>query len=207
MPKVTDEHRAARRHQIVTAALRCFARSGFQQTSMADIIAESGLSAGAIYGHYKSKEELMELAVSEILDARFLDLAQARRRDPLVSPAELVRMLVEGLTAQIGDLQLLLQVWGQVPINAKLRNLAGTIGGRIRGMFAGYLTEYYTRVVGLPPEEAEPAAEADAPLYVGLVQGYVVQSVLFEDFDRRGYLEAVERVAAAVRTNPITPVP
>lgn len=199
MPKVTDEHRAARRHQIVMAALRCFARTGFQQTSMADIIAESGLSAGAIYGHYKSKEELVELAVSEILDARFVDLAEARRRQPPPSPAQLVRILVEGLAAQIGDLQLLLQVWGQVPINAKLKTLAGDIGTRIRGTFADYLAEYYGRVLEAPAEAAASAAASDAPLYVGLVQGYVVQSVLFTDFDRKGYLESVDRVAASAR--------
>ena len=50
MPKVSEQHREARRDQIVDAALRCFSRKGFQRTSMADIIAESGLSAGAIYG-------------------------------------------------------------------------------------------------------------------------------------------------------------
>ena len=55
MPKVSEEYRTARRSEIARAALRCFARKGFDATSMADIIAESGLSAGAIYGHYKSK--------------------------------------------------------------------------------------------------------------------------------------------------------
>ena len=194
MPKVTEEHRTARRRQIADAALRCFARSGFQQTSMADIVAESGLSAGAIYGHYKSKEELVELAVTEVLDARFVDLAEARRRDPQPSPAELVGLLVHGLTSQIGDLRLLLQVWGQVPINPALARLASRIGSRIRTMFADYLTEWYQRYRGLDQDSARNAAEDDAPLYVGIVQGYVVQTVLFEDFDGDHYLAAVERI-------------
>ncbi|ANF31265.1 hypothetical protein A0130_05915 [Leifsonia xyli] len=194
MPKVTEEHRAARRRQIADAALRCFARSGFQQTSMADIIAESGLSAGAIYGHYKSKEELVELAVTEVLDARFLDLAQARTRDPQPSPAELVALLVHGLRDQIGDLQLLLQVWGQVPINPALSRLTTSIGGRIRRMFAEYLVEWYHRHRGMDAEAARTAGEQDASLYVGLVQGYVVQTVLFTDFDGDGYLASVARM-------------
>ena len=195
MPKVTEEHRTARRRQIADAALRCFARTGFQQTSMADIIAESGLSAGAIYGHYKSKEELVELAVTEVLDARFLDLAAARRQDPQPSPAELVGLLVRGLTRQIGDLRLLLQVWGQVPINPALARLAARVGARIRGMFVDYLSEWYQRYRGLDEHAAARAADDDAPLYVGLVQGYVVQTVLFADFDGDRYLAAVERMA------------
>ena len=45
-----------------------FARKGFQATSMADIIAESGLSAGGIYGLYKSKEDLIQVAIAELLE-------------------------------------------------------------------------------------------------------------------------------------------
>jgi AcrR family transcriptional regulator len=194
MPKVTEEHRAARRRQIAEAALRCFARSGFQQTSMADIIAESGLSAGAIYGHYKSKEELVELAVTEVLDARFLDLDHARTRDPQPSPAELVGLLVRGLTDQIGDLQLLLQVWGQVPINPALARLTTGVGARIRTLFADYLAAWYQRHRGMETAAARRAGDEDASLYVGIVQGYVVQSVLFTDFDGDGYLASVARM-------------
>jgi AcrR family transcriptional regulator len=195
MPKVTEEHRAARRRQIAEAALRCFARSGFAQTSMADIIAESGLSAGAIYGHYKSKEELVELAVSEVLDARFLDVAEARRAEPRLEPAALVRMLLDGIAEQLHDLPLLVQIWGQVPINPRLAEMATRVGDRIRGMFRDYLSDWYEQAVGMPREEAAERARTDATLYVGIVQGCVTQSVLFRDFDREAYLEAVGRIA------------
>ncbi len=49
MPRVTLEHTAARRIQILEAARVCFIRDGFHATSMQDIQRESGLSAGAIY--------------------------------------------------------------------------------------------------------------------------------------------------------------
>ena len=62
MPKVTAEHRAARRQQILEAAWITFARNGFHATSMADIIAESGLSAGAVYGYFRNKEDLIQQA-------------------------------------------------------------------------------------------------------------------------------------------------
>ena len=192
MPKVSEEHRQARRREIAQAALRCFARSGFQQTSMADIIAESGLSAGAIYGHYKSKEELVELAVTDVLDGGFVEVAEARERDPLPAPGEVVRLLVRALERQIGDFGLLLQIWGQVPINPRLAVVADRVGGRIRHLFTDYLTDWYARQPGV---EAAQAAE-DAPLYMGIVQGYVTQTALFHDFDQEAYLAAVDRVGA-----------
>ena len=51
MPKVTDEYRVARRDEIIDVAIRCFLRQGYARTSVADLVAESGLSAGAIYGN------------------------------------------------------------------------------------------------------------------------------------------------------------
>jgi len=48
MPKVTDAHRESRRRQILDASIECFAREGFHRTSMAQIIAEAGVSAGTI---------------------------------------------------------------------------------------------------------------------------------------------------------------
>lgn len=199
MPKVTEEHRQARRRQIAQAALRCFARNGFQQTSMADIIAESGLSAGAIYGHYKSKEELVELAVSTVLDDRFVEVADARRRDPLPMPGEMVRLLLQGIESQIPDLALLLQIWGQVPINPRLGELAVRVGARIRAMFTDYLATWYERRGGIAPAEAAALAAQDATLYMGIIQGYVTQKTLFADFDRDAYLAAVDRLGADPR--------
>jgi AcrR family transcriptional regulator len=194
MPKVSEAHRSARRAEIARAALRCFTRKGFQATSMADIIAESGLSAGAIYGHYKSKEELIELAIGDVLDGRFLEVAEASRRDPFPDPGEVVGMLVTGIREQIGSYSLLVQVWGEVAVDANLRPLVGKIGARIRAMFTGYLTEWYTSL-GYEPARAAEVAASIAPLYVGIVQGFAVQSALFDDFDPDAYLAA----AAAVR--------
>src|SRR3954451_5766196 len=59
MPKVTEEHVDARRRQILSAALRCFARKGFHLTTMQDIFREAELSPGAGYGYFTAKDELI----------------------------------------------------------------------------------------------------------------------------------------------------
>ncbi len=46
-----------RRSQILKAALRCFAHHGYHQTTMDDIVEESGLSKGTLYWYYESFEE------------------------------------------------------------------------------------------------------------------------------------------------------
>src|SRR3990172_610221 len=59
MPKVTEAHLEARRTQILDAAWTCFARKGYHQATMQDICQESGLSPGAIYRYFESKEAIL----------------------------------------------------------------------------------------------------------------------------------------------------
>lgn len=59
MPKLTPATQAARRTHILDAAELCFARNGFHRTSMQDICKEAGVSAGALYVYFASKEELI----------------------------------------------------------------------------------------------------------------------------------------------------
>jgi len=59
MPKVTDEHREARRQQILEAAAACFARQGFHQTTMHDICDAADLSPGAVYSYFDGKDDLI----------------------------------------------------------------------------------------------------------------------------------------------------
>ena len=64
MPKVTEAHLEARRSQILDAAWACFARKGYHQATMHDICQESGLSPGAVYRYFESKEAIL-VAINE----------------------------------------------------------------------------------------------------------------------------------------------
>lgn len=56
---MTDDDRLPTRQRILDAALRCFARDGFHGASMQQICAEAELSPGALYRHFRSKDELI----------------------------------------------------------------------------------------------------------------------------------------------------
>ena len=65
MPKVTEAYLEKRRQQIVDAAVTCFARKGFHQTTMEDIGREAGLSPGLPYRYFSSKEEIIHATIEE----------------------------------------------------------------------------------------------------------------------------------------------
>lgn len=68
MPRLTDATKAARRAQIIEAAISCFLEKGYTDTSMSDIIKASGLSSGSIYSHFTGKEDILITAINERLD-------------------------------------------------------------------------------------------------------------------------------------------
>lgn len=51
------------RDQLLEAAARVFAAKGFAGTKIMDIVKEAGLSSGAVYGRFESKEDLLMEAV------------------------------------------------------------------------------------------------------------------------------------------------
>jgi AcrR family transcriptional regulator len=58
---------AERRAEILEAALRCFNRTGYNNTSMDDIVRESGLSKGTLYWHFKNKQDLFFALFDKII--------------------------------------------------------------------------------------------------------------------------------------------
>lgn len=68
MPRLTDATKAARRAQIIEAAISCFLEKGYTNTSMSDIIKASGLSSGSIYSHFSGKEDILITAINERLN-------------------------------------------------------------------------------------------------------------------------------------------
>lgn len=64
MPKRNEQYMAARRQEIVDAATRCIAKLGVANTSTTEICREAGISMGALYTHFATKDEIL-LALSQ----------------------------------------------------------------------------------------------------------------------------------------------
>jgi len=90
-PILTDA-REAQQHRILTAAMNCFARSGFHKASMQDICAEAGMSAGNLYRYFRSKESIIA-AIAEmerVRNAAAFELLE-RAEDPVRGLTDLAR--------------------------------------------------------------------------------------------------------------------
>lgn len=73
MPKIAKEAMEERRAQILSAARRVFAVKGLSKVTLRDVFREAGLSAGAVYNYFQSKDDLIlgvtEAGMAEALSA------------------------------------------------------------------------------------------------------------------------------------------
>lgn len=195
MPRVSDEHLAARREQILDAARKCFLRDGFHTTSIQDVIAEAGLSVGAVYRYFKSKDELIRAIAQSVIGgaASVFDEIVAHE-PPLPLPDALDRALayIETQAGEDGVLRIAIQVWAEA---LRDPDLAEFVAETYRG-FQARFTAIAERAKdsGELPADADPAA-VGAVLF-GLVPGYLLQRILTGRPDRRTYLAGIRALLA-----------
>jgi AcrR family transcriptional regulator len=88
-----------RHEQILSAALKVFARRGFAATKISDIIAQGGMSHGLVYHYFKSKEEiffqLLDRALSTSGDS--LLMVESMPISPLQKVRETAKYILGGI--------------------------------------------------------------------------------------------------------------
>ena len=102
--KVSKDQVAEHRARILAAAARLFRLRGFDDVTVAEVMKDAGLTHGAFYGHFPSKEALIAEAIGQVLApapdgvgtrmraAAYADgYLSARHRD---DPAERLHVLV-----------------------------------------------------------------------------------------------------------------
>jgi AcrR family transcriptional regulator len=92
VPRLSAAQEQQVRDRIIHAAVAVFADKGYHRATIADVVARSGLSVGAIYTHFRNKEELF-LHSCDLMSGQGLD-ELAVRLAPLTTTAERLRAAI-----------------------------------------------------------------------------------------------------------------
>ena len=88
-------HKHDTRQRILESARRLFNRKGFVEVSIAEIMANAGLTHGGFYRHFRRKDEVYAAAVRQFLCPRPPEPWQAKHRDPGAAGEARARNIVE----------------------------------------------------------------------------------------------------------------
>ena len=188
MPKVTDEHRTARRSQIVMAARQCVVRQGFHKTTMADVISASGLSAGAVYSYFKSKDELVAAIADEALgsvDQVFRAiLSSTEPVTPVAALRAALEYIIEVADHPDGDVTRVgVQAWAEALHNDAIMTTASGKYAMLRGRFV----DVADRAKADGTISADADSEEVAQVLFGLIPGFILQRLILGDVTPASY--------------------
>ena len=143
MPRVSAQHEHEVRERIVRAATRVFSERGFHRATMQDIVRASGLSVGAIYTYFKSKDELILAGCDMITDQEMSELAQ--RLAPIEGFRERISAAVGFLFDQmeveswrLGSTRLLALAWAEADTSPAIREMLLRRRREIHGVTVGH---------------------------------------------------------------------
>lgn len=195
MPRVSEAHLAARRLQILEAAWRCFSRQGFHATSMQDVFAESGLSAGAVYRYFPSKADLVRTTAEGIAGTAEDAFQELLGEDPVPRPDEALRRalvhITEHVTAgEVDRTKMALHVWSEAVRDMEIRGIVTTIADRIIGLWAELADRW--REAGYLAADAD--SQQVARTMYGVMIGFVAQRHLL-GIDTDDYLDGFSAIS------------
>lgn len=79
--------------KIIQVALTLFSNKGYKETTMADLVAATGLSKGAVYHHFKSKEEILQLLMEKETIALSTFLEELTKNQAVSSTNRLLQLI------------------------------------------------------------------------------------------------------------------
>jgi AcrR family transcriptional regulator len=177
MPKVSQQYWDARRERVLAAARRCFVRKGFHATSMQDLFTESGLSSGAVYRYFPSKDEMVVAIAQDNLRgiiAMIHDVAGQQPDRPVGDVLADVFEVIRAKHAEGGLASLALLVWAEAAHTPALATQFGALIGQLRHDLAAIVAAQQQR--GQLPSGVAPAALAGVLL--ATIPGYILQLAL-----------------------------
>jgi len=189
VPRVSAAHEQEVRERILDAASRVFAEKGYHSSTIADVVRESGLSVGAIYSYFSSKDELIRLTCDQVA-ARGLDELAARLA-PATSTAERLAIAIRLYIETIDDYDgapgqvTLVQAWAEADREPGVREMLAGRRERLAG--AGQLLLRQGVISGELPAWLDVDAVTRALL--ALLDGLMLQRIEAGDSYRPADLE------------------
>lgn len=129
-PDVSEE----RKEQILEAAIEVFARSGFHGARMDDIAKQAGLSKGALYWYFDSKDAIIQGIMDRMFAGEFEQLGEILEADmpAKVKLQTFIDLAIDEVTHMESLIPIIYEFWSLVQRKKKISEALG-------GYYRGYL--------------------------------------------------------------------
>jgi AcrR family transcriptional regulator len=172
-----------------------FARLGFHEARMDDIVQASGLSKGALYWYFKSKEDIIT-AISQRLFS--MDIEQLEGMLAMEGPVserllQLTRARVQGLQRMSDMIPILFEFYAAAVHQEQVRQFIATYFQQFHELLVALIQQGIDRGEFRPVNATEAASALDA-LFEGLVMHWIVdpQATRWDELGQNAVLLLLE---------------
>ena len=178
------------RERLLEAAAKVFAARGYEAASVDEIATAAGLSKGAVYWNFSSKDELFHALLEERIDRQIEETAEILRSAPTDRPVDPeVANRWEAMLGRERDLMLLSQEhWARAARDPELRARYAERQARLRDVLADGMRTRVRRTGA--PRFSTPAADV-ATAYLALANGLALQRLVDPEGVPDGLLENI----------------
>jgi AcrR family transcriptional regulator len=191
MPKVVPEYKEEAKSRILEAANKVFAEKGYHEATMDDIAKRLGVSKGAIYLYFPSKEDLFEAmcktapqAFKEILYSSF-----SADANPVQSATQFFDKMLKLSASNPG---LSFEILSEASRNPTLKRILRQNHAEYEEVLTGFLAEGRKRRIVADNLDIHSLANSLIALWNGLET--LLVSGLPVDDARRAWLEALKAI-------------
>jgi len=191
MPKVVPEYKEEARSRILDAANKVFAERGYHEATMEDIAKRLGVSKGAIYLYFSSKEDLFEAMVKTAPQAfkEILYSSFGGETNPVQSATEFFDKMLKLSASNPG---LSFEILSEASRNPTLRRILKQNHAEYEEVLTSFLAEGQKRRFVGDNLDIRPLANSLIALWNGL-ETLLVSGLTVEEA-RRAWLEALKAI-------------
>jgi AcrR family transcriptional regulator len=180
-----------RQAQITKAAMRCFQRKGYDNTTIDDITAEYGLSKGSIYWYYSSKKDILiavfEHMISELFEGyRSQVLSDISPKQKLIN---MLRLFVETLLKNHEACRPFIVLMGVAYEDEELRKMVAELYKQAEQQIEEILKQGEAAGEFIVPNKKVVSSVA-----IAAGEGLLTRQILIEDLD----LDEIDREVEAI---------
>ena len=192
---------AARREQILQAALGVALRRGIEGLTVRAVAAEARLSHGLVHFHFERKDRLVLALLDSVLAATLTlhpPADPARMPEPLQRLRTLLRQEMERLSRKPALTRLLLEFWAS---STRHREMRARITAALERYRAAFRTVTEEVLCAEPARFTGGTPDALAAVAVSFINGCAVQAMIDPaHFNAAEYLAAVDGLLDRLRT-------
>jgi TetR/AcrR family transcriptional regulator, repressor for uid operon len=181
-----------RQTRILDAAHACFARSGFHRTTMADIAAEAGMSAGNLYRYFASKDAVVaQLCARDRADiaSGFAGINEAT--DPVTAFEALGRHHLVNEPRERAVL--VAEIWAEAARNGTIAKMCSDFDADITSRLDDFIGALRTRALVHPDVDTRELAA----LVAVLVDGVISRRARDPQFDTAPFVQHISSLVMA----------